>query len=200
MAKTSVSPGRIAAAALCLAALGLSSATAWAHCDSKSGPVAVAAREALEKGQFEPVAIWVGEEQADELKSTFEQCLPVYKQGGAAAEVAERLMTETAVRLHREAEGIGYTGLKPAQALPPDIAAAEKALETGDLEPVTDMLADEMRERVRQHFEHAREARKHKDESVQAGREWVDAYVKYVIYVNGLHQTIAAGPAHGVGD
>jgi hypothetical protein len=28
----------------------------------------------------------------------------------------------------------------------------------------------------------------------------VDAYVKYVIYVHGLHQTIQAGPAHGVGE
>jgi len=40
----------------------------------------------------------------------------------------------------------------------------------------------------------------YKGENVEAGREWVDAYVKYVIYVNGLYKTIQAGPAHGVGE
>ncbi|MFO7870623.1 MAG: hypothetical protein R6V03_04230 [Kiritimatiellia bacterium] len=41
--------------------------------------------------------------------------------------------------------------------------------------------------------------KKYQGDNVVAGREWVDAYVKYVIYVKNLYTTIQAGPPHGVG-
>lgn len=188
------------ASLLILSFLFVFSGTSWAHCDTESGPVAVAAKKALKSGDFKLVAIWVGDDQADELQTRFEQCLEVYQGGGEAQELAERYFMETAVRLHREAEGMSYTGLKPAMPLPPDIAAAEKALATSDLKPVTGLLSREMERGTGKLFRKALEAKKHKDESVQKGREWVDAYVKYVIYVHGLHQKIQAGPEHGVGE
>jgi hypothetical protein len=39
-------------------------------------------------------------------------------------------------------------------------------------------------------------AKKHKDESVGAGREYVGAYVEYVHFVEGLHNTITAVGSH----
>lgn len=39
-------------------------------------------------------------------------------------------------------------------------------------------------------------ARKQKDESVEAGRKYVEAYVMFVHYVEALHNTIASGGAH----
>lgn len=172
---------------------------AGAHCDTKSGPVAVAARTALESGEFGTIAIWVGEEQEQELRAAFRQCRQVRRHGGEARELADRYFQETAVRLHRAAEGMPYAGLKPAQPLPDDIAAAEKALQTGDVDVVADLLASEVRQQTEKWFRRAMEARKHRNEGVEAGRQWVDAYVKYVIYVHGLHQKINAGPAHGIG-
>jgi len=181
-----------------LALLGPS--RAGAHCDTESGPVAVAARKALETGNFRPIRIWVGEAQEAELRARFDECLAVRQAGGKARALADRYFLETAVRLHREAEGMTYTGLKPARPLPPDIQAAERALAQGDAKTVTTFLADEMAEKVGTWFEQAVRARKQKDESVEAGRRWVDAYVKYVVYVHGLYETIRAGPKHGVGD
>lgn len=176
------------------------SGSVWAHCDAESGPVAVAARKALEAGEFNIIAIWVGEKQAKELRIRFEEALPVYNIGGKAKAFAERYFMETAVRLHREAEGMTYTGLKPALPLPPDVAKAEKALETGDLKPVTDLLYMELQKETQKWFRKALDAKKrYKGESVEAGRKWVDAYVKYIIYVHGLHKRIQAGPEHGVG-
>jgi len=174
--------------------------SARAHCDTESGPVAQAARQALETGEFRPVAIWVGEKQAGELRQKFERSLSAYRMGGTARGLAAQYFMETAVRLHRQAEGFPYTGLKPEQPLPGDVAAAEKALETGKLAPVTELLTAELREKTEALFQQALKARKHRDESLEAGREWADAYVKYVIYVHGLYQTIQAGPAHGVGE
>ena len=114
--------------------------------------------------------------------------------------LSEQYFMEIAVRLHREAEGMTYTGLKPAQPLPKDIAKAEKALETGNIDPVSNMLATEMEKKLQHVFERANKARQNKDKSLEAGREWADAYVKYVIYVHGLYKTIQAWPAHGVGE
>lgn len=183
-----------------LATLAVITRTVQAHCDTESGPVAVAAPEALQTGQFEPIAIWVGPEQGPELRRKFRQALAAYKMGGAAKELAQDYFVSESIRLHRAAEGMSFTGVKPAQPLPSDIAAAEKALETGDVSLITEPLKAEVEKNVTRWFEQARRAREHKDESVEAGREYVDAYVKSVIYVHGLHGTIQAGPAHGVGE
>lgn len=174
--------------------------TAWAHCDAESGPVAVDAREALETGEFARVAIWVTEEQTEELHDAFDRSLPVYRMGGDAQDLAVQHFMETAVRLHREAEGFPYSGLQPPQPLPPDVAAAERALETGDLQPVSDLLAGALQGKLETIFRRVRGAQTSKERSLADGREWADAYVEYVTFVHGLYDTIEAGPAHGVGD
>jgi hypothetical protein len=165
-----------------------------------SGPVAVAAGKALESGDIKFVQIWVGQSQEEELKERFRECLSVRKMGGQAKELADKYFIETVIRLHRQAEGMPFTGVKPAQPLPPDVAAAEKALKTGDIKIVTDMLNGEIEAGVQKWFDQAVQAKKHKDESIGAGREWVDAYVKFVVYVHGLVLQINAGPQHGVED
>jgi hypothetical protein len=174
--------------------------TTKAHCDRVNGPVAVAAKKALATANVDKVHIWVTQEQEGELEATYRQAMKVYGQGGDSKELAERYFMENAVRLHRLAEGMPYTGLKPAQPEPQAIQTAEQALETGDLKPATDLLISEMKEKASHLFEQAVEAQKNKDASVTAGRKWTDAYVKYVIYIQGLYTTIQAGPAHGVGE
>lgn len=178
--------------------LALSGSTAWTHCDTMNGPVATAARKALEAGQFETIAIFVGEKQEKELRQRFGQCLTVYKMGGHAKQLAERYFLETAVRLNRKTQGIPFKGLKPAQPFTPDIVAAEKALETGELKPVTDLLSAELKKETEKWFKKATEVRKAKDESVAAGRKRLNAYYRYIIYVRGLYLAIQAGPKHGV--
>jgi hypothetical protein len=172
----------------------------YAHCDTMSGPVAVAAMKALESGDVKLVQIWVGPSQEKELQERFRQCLSVRKMGDQAKELADRYFIETAIRLHRQAEGMPFTGVKPAQPLSPDVAAAEKALATGDIRIVTDLLSNEIKDCVQKWFDAAMQAQKNKDEDIEAGRQWVDAYVKYVVYVHGLHIKIQEGPQHGVED
>ncbi len=174
---------------------------AFAHCDTESGPVAVDARKALETGNFNVIAIWVGEDQEQELRNNFEESLAVYKTGGKAKELAAHYFVSTAVRLHRAAEGMDFTGVKPAEPLPAVIAVAENALESGNPDSVIKMLTKELQAETQHWFEMAMNAKKgYGDEDVDAGRKWVDAYVKYVIFVNGLHKTIQSGPEHGVSE
>jgi hypothetical protein len=178
--------------------LGFTS-TSQAHCDRVNGPVATDARKALETGDLSHALIWVTDQQAEELKSTFEQSLKVYTKGDESQELAERHFMSETVRLHREAEGMPFTGLKPAQESSEDIQTAEQALESGDLAPVTDLLAEEIRQKTNELYQDAMEAKDSSEQNVEAGRQWVDAYVKYIVYVHSLHQKIQADPAHGVG-
>lgn len=168
-----------------------------ASCDREDGPVA---KDALKTGDFNKIVIWVGEEQEEELKAKFKQTLAVYKKEDDARELATDYFMETAIRLHREAEGMPFTGLKPASPNPPDIAEAEKALETGDIGPLQLLLKEELEKETSKWFQKALEAKKNKDKSVESGRQWVDSYVKYIVFINKLYQKIQAGPPHGVGE
>ncbi|MCF8308733.1 MAG: DUF6448 family protein [Bacteroidales bacterium] len=172
----------------------------YAHCERENGPVAVDAKEALKTGDFSKVAIWIGEEQEEKLREKFRQSLSVYHKGGDSKELATEYFMSNAVRLHRAAEGMPFTGLKPAQAAAKDIQVAEKALKTGNLDPVMDMFSSKMEDEAQKWFQKALEAKKNKDESIEAGREWTDKYVKYIIYLHKLYQKIEAGPPHGVGE
>ncbi len=176
----------------------LSGPHALAHCDRENGPVAMAAKEALKTGNLDQILIWVGEEQEQELREKFQHSLEVYKNGGNSAELAEKYFMETAVRLHRAAEGMPFEGLKQASPNPPDIEAAEKALETGNFEPVKELLCSALEEESLKWLEKARTSAENKEESIAAGREWVDNYVKYIVYIHKLYKTIQAGPPHGV--
>ena len=174
--------------------------TSQAHCDRVNGPVATDARKALETGNLSHALIWVTDKQADELKSAFEQSLKVYSKGNESQELAERYFMSETVRLHREAEGMPFKGLKPAQPSSKDIQIAEQALASGELAPVTNMLANEIRKKTSELYRKVMETKSKKDNSVEAGRKWVDAYVQYIVYVHKLYQNIQAGPAHGVGE
>lgn len=183
-----------------VAILGMSvfASSAYAHCDLESGPVAVAAKQALKTNDVNKVLIWVSEEQEQELTATYRQAKAVYAKGGASKTLAEQYFMENSVRLHRLAEGMSYTGLKPAQAAPEVIQIAERSLDTGNLAPTNDLLVSMTKDKVSHYFEQARAAQKQSNGDVTSGREAMDAYVRYVTFVEHLHETIEAGPAHGI--
>ena len=106
---------------------------------------------------------------------------------------------ETMVRLHRAGEGAPYTGLKPAGTdLGPAIAGADKALESGSVDELVKLVTDAVATGIRERFAHTIEKKKHVDESVEAGREYVEAYVTYVHYVERLYDDAKGEtPAHG---
>ena len=78
------------------------------------GPVAVAARKALDTRNVNLVLLYASAEFEAELTAAFEQALIVRDKGPEAKAFANRYFMETAVRLHRTGEKAPYTGLKPA--------------------------------------------------------------------------------------
>ncbi len=169
---------------------------AGAHCDTLEGPVVLTAKAALEKGDVTSLLKWVGKEHEMEITEAFKRTLKVRKLSAEAKELADMYFFETLVRIHREGEGAPYTGLKPGEAVDPAVALADKALESGSVDKLAEVLPNAMAKGIRERFHRAVETRKHADESVAAGREFVEAYVIFTHYVEGLHGLIKAGPAH----
>ena len=171
---------------------------AIAHCDTLDGPVVATAKAALENGDLTPVLKWVKKGDEQDIRELFQKTLRVRKQGKEAKELADMYFFETLVRIHRAGEGAPYTGLKPAGTVEPSIAAADKALENGSVDNLVKMVSDAAAIGIRKRFEHAKETKKHADESIEAGRKFVEAYVEFTHYVERLYLDAAAkGMHHG---
>jgi len=167
-----------------------------AHCDTLDGPVVTQARQALEKGDVTPVLKWVKKEHEPEIRAAFERTLVVRAKGPEARELADMYFFETLVRIHRAGEGASYTGLAPAGAVEPVVAKADEALEKGSVDVLAKKLAGVVDAGIRERFARALKARGHAGDSVDAGREYVEAYVEFVHYAEGLHSAAAWPAAH----
>jgi len=172
--------------------------TVDAHCDTLDGPVVKAARAALEKGDVTAVLKWLkNKEDEEQVRTAFRKTLAVRRQSPEAKELADMYFFETVVRLHRAGEGAPYTGLKPAGTkLDPAVAAADKALEDGSADHVVHLVTGAVEAGIRQRFTQAAEKKKHADQSVEAGREFVAAYVEFIHYVERLHVDAATSAGH----
>jgi len=190
-------PSRIG---LMIAALGfalLVSETAFAHCDTMDGPVVKDAQAAFEKGDVTGVLKWVPKASVDEIRQMFAKTLIVRAKGPEAKELADMYFFETLVRLHRAGEGFAYTGLKPAGTpVPSPVAKADEALTKGSVDELAKKIAAAVETGIRNRFAAAAQAAKHKDESVDAGRRFVAAYVQFVHYVEAVHETVMGHDAH----
>jgi hypothetical protein len=184
-------------AILCTLAL-LGPNNLFAHCDGMDGPVVTTAKQGLETGDVNLVLIWVSKKDEAEIRNVFQKTLTVRKLNPEAKELADMYFFETLVRIHRAGEGEPYTGIKPAgRDLGPAVPAADKAIADGKLEPLYKILIDKIHEGLHEKFKEAMKKKDFKKNDVDAGREFVEAYVSFVHYVEALYDTAAEGGGHG---
>ena len=169
-----------------VSALTLDSA-ARAHCDSLDGPVVTDAKAALQKGDVAPVLKWVRADDEKEIREAFAKTLKVRALGDDARDLADRHFFETLVRVHRAGEGVAYTGLKAEGTADPGIAAADEALDKGSADRLAAELAERVAAGVRERFAKVVAAKRRADDSVEAGRAFVAAYVEYVHFAEAVH-------------
>lgn len=171
--------------------------TAAAHCDTMEGPVVKAAQLALKTGDVTPVLKWVPQADEAQIRAAFEQTLKVRALGQKAQALADNYFFETLVRIHRAGEGEPYTGVKPAgSGMEPGIALADQSLDTGSVDALIGEVTSDVAKGIRQRFTRAQEAGKHADESVEAGRRYVAAYVEYIHYVENIHEALSGTASH----
>lgn len=183
--------GRLALTALLLGGAN----RVQAHCDTLDGPVVSAARMALTESNVNLVLIWVQKQDEAEIKQAFEKTLAVRKLNAEVRNLADMYFFETLVRIHRAGEGEPYTGLKPAGDLGPAIPAADKAIQDGKLEPVSKLLTGAVHDGLQKCYEEVSTRKNYSKNDVQAGREYVKAYVEYVHYVEGVYDASSGAVA-----
>ena len=164
-----------------------------AHCDTMDGPVVKAAQEALETGNVNLVLIWVKEKDEAQIKEAFNNTIAVRKLSPEAKELADMYFFETLVRVHRAGEGAPYTGLKPAGLdMGPAIPAADEALETGSSDKLVKLLTDATENGTREKFSTVMEKKNFSADNVSAGREYIEAYVPFIHYVERIYEAATA--------
>jgi hypothetical protein len=165
----------------------LAAPKAAAHCDTLDGPVVETARLALKKGDVTSVLKWVNKEGEEEIREAFALALKVRSLGEDARKLADMHFFETLVRVHRAGEGVPFTGLKPAGTMDPGFVAAGKALREGTIDKLSADLTKSVQGGLRERFAAVLEKQKRADDSVEAGRAYVAAYVEYAHFVEAIH-------------
>lgn len=167
---------------------------ASAHCDTLDGPVILDARKAIASRDITPVLKWVKQKDEKAVRAAFQKVIAAKAK---SPEEAEHKFFATLVKIHRAGEGAPFTGLKPAGTVEPAVAEADKALANGSSDAVVKLITDDIAAGIKERFEHAAAAYRHKDESVSQGREFVEAYVEFTHYVERLHQDATGKSGHG---
>ena len=104
----------------------------------------------------------------------------------SAKKLADYAFFETLVRVHRAGEGAPYTGIQPAgRDLGPAVVAGDKALETGAVKPLAELLTQAVHKSVGGQFKDVIAKKNFKVDDVAAGQEYVKVYVGYIHSVNG---------------
>jgi hypothetical protein len=188
--------GTLLASSIMTAGLSvLLAGSAFAHCDTTGGPIIPEAKAALEKGDVTPILKWVKKDNEAEIKAAFTKAVAVRAKGPEAQELADQYFLETLVRLHRAGEGAPYSGIKD-ESVDPVVAMADRALAEGSADEMVKKISAHMAATVEERFAKVVEAKTNKDKSVEAGREFVEAYVAYMHYVEGIHTAIVSTGAH----
>jgi hypothetical protein len=122
--------------------------------------------------------------------------MAVRAKGEDAKTLADIYFFETLVRIHRAGEDEAYTGLKPAKSVGPGIQAADHALRSGSGSELASDLSFRVGAGIQERFALAHERAEHAADSIDAGREYVEAYVDYIHYVENVHRLVTEGVSH----
>ena len=164
-----------------------------AHCDSYDGPVIKDAYKALETNNVNLVLKWVSEKQEEEIISLFNKTYNLKKGDKEIYEIVEKHFFETLVRLHRETEGAPYTGLKPAGSTKKIIQMSDDAIASGSIDDLVVKLNNHVGNILREKYENVMVLEKVKNESIEQGREYVEAYVDYKHTIEAIHDILEYG-------
>ena len=167
-------------------ALLTTSNTSFAHCDTKDGPVVAAAIKAIKQNNVNYALIWVKPAYEKEIREAFRSTMKVRVLSSESKKLADSYFFETLVRVHRNGEGMAYTGIKPA-GTPVDekILAADKSIALGNLSPLNNLVAKDRWAELRERFEKVMLLKNYNVNNIAAGREYIEAYVQFFHFAEG---------------
>jgi len=173
---------------------------ASAHCDTMAGPTVADGKKALESGNINYAANWIGAAFEQDLQKVFTLAIKVRQLGPEAQELADMYFLETLVRLHRMGEGVGYTGIKPyGTPIDAKIKAADESIARGNLTPLQGMVQGEQMNELQERFAKVMALKDFDINDVAAGRAYIAAYVSFFKFAEGeehAHHHGHAAPNH----
>ena len=169
---------------------------ASAHCDSFDGPALIDAAKALETNNVDLILKWINADMEGEVVPLFHKTYSLKNGDKEIYETVKKHFYETFVRLHREMEGAPFTGLKPAGTTVHITVMSDNALENGDFAGLLKALNNHINTQLQEKFEKTEALYKVKDNSVEQGRAYVEAYVDYTHSLEAVHDILASGGGH----
>lgn len=178
-----------------------------AHCDTMDGPLIADARKAIEQNNVNYALKWVPSANEKEIKDVFDLMMKVRGFSPEAKELAEKYFFETLVRIHRAGEGVPFTGVKPSGTpIDEKVLAADKSIEVGNLSPLKGMVSSDDQPELIKRFNKVMSLKNFDVNNVEAGREYIEAYVQFFKFaegeteghaVHGHGSADSASPEHG---
>lgn len=166
---------------------------ASAHCDSYDGPALIDAAKALETNNVDLILKWINADMEDEVVPLFYKTYSLRNGDKEIYEIVKKYFYETFVRLHGETEGAPFTGLKPAGATAHITVMSDKALESGDFESLLKALNNHINSQLQSKFDKTLALYKVRDNSIEEGRAYVEAYVDYTHSLEAVHDILSGG-------
>lgn len=171
---------------------------AGAHCDTMDGPTASDGKQALESNNINYALKWILPQYEEELRTIFEKSIRVRTLSPEAKDLADRYFLENLVRIHRAGEGEPFEGLKPSGTpIDEKVAAADKSVEVGNLSPLERIISSEELPELQEKFEKVMKLKNYDINDVQAGREYIEAYVSFFKTAEGEGHEEGHSHLHG---
>lgn len=173
----------------------LSAQNIFAHCDSYDGPVIKEAKEALASNNVNPVLKWVSVADEPAIIALFKKTYSLKNGDKQTYNIVEQHFLETLVRLHRATEGVGYTGLKPVGSASPIVVMADASIDNHNVDKLLTDFTAHIQKVVREKYNKVEKLSLVKNESLEKGRAYVEAYVDYTHTLEGMHAYLEHGAA-----
>jgi hypothetical protein len=158
----------------------------FAHCDTMDGPVVADAKKAIDQNNVNYVLKWVQPDNEKEIIEAFNLIMKVRDLSPDTKQLADKYFFETIVRLHRNGEGMAYTGVKPSGTpIDEKILAADKSIELGNLTPLIGLVPLNKQQELKNRFDKVLSLKNFDINNIQAGREYIEAYVQFFHFAEG---------------
>ena len=184
-----------------VAAVGImvmSPLTASAHCDTMDGPTVADGFKAMETNNVNYVLKWVQPKYEKEITEKFNLSMKVKDLSPNAKVLAEQYFFSELVRVHRAGENAPFDGLKPyGTPIDEKVKAADKSIEVGNLSPLEGLLEKEKMPELKERFERVMSLKNFDVNNVEAGREYIEAYVMFFKFAEGEEEHHGAVEGHG---
>jgi len=176
-----------------LSILILSTNVTFAHCDTMDGPLIADARKALSQNNVNYVLKWVSAANESEIRDAFNLVIKVNELSPETKELSEKYFFDTLVRIHRAGEGVPFTGVKPSGTpIDENVLAADKSIEIGNLSPLTGKISKDDIPELTKRFDKVMSLKNFDVNNVEAGREYIEAYVQFFKFAEGEEEGTAA--------